>query len=128
MSSVYINCAAMISAVACLVRPDIQIRTARSGCPPCKRQKRDIARLLDRSGKAALVRRAHSSQAPRHDLAALGDELRQQTHVFVVDRLNLLHAKFADLLAAEIFAATFPATARAASRTRTTRGWAIAGG
>src|SRR5713226_2000894 len=116
----------MISAVACVLRPDIQIKTARSGCPPCKRQKRDIARLFDCSGKATLVRRAHSSQAPRHDLTALGDELRQQTHVFVVDRLNLLHAKFADLLAAEILAAAFPATARTASRTGTTRGWAVA--
>jgi hypothetical protein len=45
--------------------------------------------------------------------------LRQQPDVFVVDGLNLLHAEFANLLAAKIFAPTFAATTWSAGTGRT---------
>ncbi len=63
------------------------------------------------------MRSADARQAARHDLAAFGDELREQTHVFVVDVFDLLDAEFADLLAAKVLAATFAGTARTASGT-----------
>ena len=56
------------------------------------------------------------------DLAALGHELRQQAHVFVVDGFNFLHAELANFLAAEIFASALAsaASSRAAGTRRTT--------
>src|SRR5438132_1361854 len=42
--------------------------------PRCERQQSDIARLLDGGGETPLVRRADPGQAPRNDLAALGNE------------------------------------------------------
>src|SRR5260370_38680881 len=48
-----------------------------------------------------VVGSAHPGQATGHDLAALGHELLQQPHLFVVDVVDLLDAKLADLLAAE---------------------------
>jgi hypothetical protein len=48
------------------------------------------------------MRRAHAGQPPRHNFATLGDKLRQQAHVFVIDRFDLFGAEFAHLLAAEI--------------------------
>ena len=86
---------------------------------PGKRQQRDVARLLDGQGQTPLVRRADSGQAPRNDLAALRHELRQQPDVLVVDGLDFLHAEFANLLAAKIFAPTFAAATRAAGTRRT---------
>src|SRR4029077_4764174 len=86
-------------------------------CPPRKRQQSNIARLLDRRGQAPLMRSADPSQAPRNDFAALRHELRQQPHILVVDGLDFLHAELANLLAAEILAATFAPTA-GSSRTR----------
>jgi hypothetical protein len=50
------------------------------------------------------MRRADASQAPRDDFAAFRHELREQTHVFVIDGLNLLRAKLADFLATEVLA------------------------
>jgi hypothetical protein len=70
----------------------------------CERQQGDIARLLDRRGKAMLVRRANAGQAPGHDFTALGYKLAEQTVVFVVDVGNLLGAELADFLAPEKFA------------------------
>src|SRR5207247_9740481 len=66
--------------------------------------------------------RANTGQAARHNPATLGDKLREQPVILVIDGLNLLHAKLANLLAPEIFAATFaaPGPSRAAS-TRWTR-------
>ena len=66
-----------------------------------------------------LVRRANAGQTPRHDLAALGHELREQADVLVVDGFNLLDAELANLLAAEILASAFAAAARAAGTRRT---------
>ena len=40
-----------------------------------ERQQGDVARLLDRIGQAALVRRAYAGQTPRNDLARLGHKL-----------------------------------------------------
>src|SRR5208282_345665 len=82
-------------------------------------QQGDVARLLDRSGQTALVRRAHSGQASRSDLAALRYELRQQTHIFVIHGFDLLDAELANLLAPEEFAATFAGTASASAGTWT---------
>src|SRR5271169_468 len=90
-------------------------------CPSRKRQQRDIARLLDRSRQAALVRRAHSGQASRSDLAAFRHELRQQPHVLVIDRFDLLDAELANFLAPEKLASAFAGTTRASARTRTAR-------
>jgi hypothetical protein len=69
------------------------------------------------------MRSADSGQAARHDLAALGHELREQTHVLVVDILDFLDAELADLLAAKILAPAFTGAARAASGT-----WSAGGG
>ena len=54
-----------------------------------------------------------------HDLAALRHELGQQPDVLVIDGLNFLHAEFANLLAAKIFAPTFAAATRPARTRRT---------
>src|SRR5580658_4493301 len=72
------------------------------------------------------MRSTYSGQASRRDLAALGYELSQQTHIFVIDRFDLFNAELANFLASEEFAATFARTARASSGTRTTRTAAIA--
>src|SRR5690349_14724607 len=84
-----------------------------------KRQQRDIPRLLDRRGKAALVRRANAGQPSWHDLAALRYELREQAHVLVIDGVDLLDAEFAHLFAAEVFASAF--TSAATRRPRSAR-------
>jgi hypothetical protein len=82
-----------------------------------KRQQGDIPGLLDRSGKAPLVRSANTRQPARDDLAAFGHELGQQPNVFVVDSLNLFNAKLADLLTPEILATTFaPSTGSTGTR------------
>jgi hypothetical protein len=78
-----------------------------------KRQQSNIPRLLDGQGQTSLVRRANPGQTPWDDLAALRHELGQQPDIFVIDGLNFLHAEFANLLAAKIFAPTFAATTRA---------------
>src|SRR5262247_2672665 len=61
-----------------------------------ERQQRDIPSLLDRARKPPLMRGADSRQPPGNDLPALGDELREQTNVLVVDALDLLDAEFAN--------------------------------
>jgi hypothetical protein len=90
---------------------------ARLCCSAGKWQQSDIARLLDRQTQAALVRRANAGQTPGHDLAALGDELRQQANVFVIDRVDFLDTEFAHFFAAE----KFPSARSAFTSTRT--GW-----
>jgi hypothetical protein len=63
--------------------------------------------------------RAYSGQAPRRDLAAFRYELRQQTHIFVIDGFDLFDAELANLLAPEkLSAAAFARTARASAWTR----------
>jgi hypothetical protein len=93
---------------------------------PGKRQQRNIASLLDGPRQTALMRRAHAGQASRGDLATLGHELRQQTHVFVIDRFNLLDAELANFFAPEIFAATFARSARTATRGPRAAWWTTA--
>src|ERR1051325_3158051 len=65
-----------------------------------ERKQRGDARALDRVLQLALMQRAGAGDAARQDLPALGDELLQHLHVFVVDVLELLHAELADALAA----------------------------
>src|SRR5271165_7433742 len=92
--------------------------------PAGERQQRDVARLLDGVGQAALVRRAHAGQPPRHDLARLSYKLAEQPHVLVVHRVDLLHAELANLLAAEELPSAFArpsGTARTSARPRPTR-------
>ena len=60
---------------------------------------------------------AHARQPARNDLAALRDKALQQTNVAVGDRVDLLRAELADLLAPEELAAA-RAAARSAGRTR----------
>ena len=85
--------------------------------PCCKGQQGDIACLLDGPREAALVRGADTGQAAGHNLAALGHEALQQAHVAVRNRIDLLRAELADLLAPEELA---PARAARAAGTRTT--------
>src|SRR5579863_9719798 len=87
--------------------------------PSAEGQQRDIPRLLDGVGQAALVWRAHAGQAPGNDLAALRHESRQQAHILVVDPVDLLDAEFANFLAAEEFPAACAGTAGAAAGTST---------
>src|SRR5262249_23040513 len=65
------------------------------------RQQRDRPRALDRRLELALVQRAGARDAPRQDLAALGDEALQQLDVLPVDVLELLRAELADLAPAD---------------------------
>src|SRR5260370_31507712 len=74
-----------------------------------KGQKGDVAGVLDGRGKAALVRRAHAGEPAGDDFSPLGDKLREQAHIFVVDGVNFFHAEFANFLAAgEITAPPLP--------------------
>ena len=93
-----------------------------------KRKQGNIPRLLDRTRQSALVRRAYARQPARHYLPALGHKLLQQTNIPVRDRVNLLRAELAHLLAPEKlvpstrsrWAAT---TARSTARARRMRCW-----
>ena len=64
------------------------------------------------------MRRAHTRQPARDNLAALGNELRQPTHVCVVDRFDFFRAEFADFFAAKKFPAAWAAFASAGAGTR----------
>src|SRR5579875_1139741 len=79
-------------------------------------QQGDGAGLLDGAGQLALERRRGAREAARDDLAAVRDELLQQAHVAVGDRVDLFHGELADLLAAEELASA----ALTAGATRTT--------
>jgi len=68
-----------------------------------ERQQRDIACLFDGPGHAPLMRGANAGQAPRNDLAALGNKALQQAHIAVWNGVDFLDAELADLLAAEKF-------------------------
>jgi hypothetical protein len=63
------------------------------------------------------VRGANAGEPTGHDLAALGHKPLQQPYVAVRDRVNLLGAELADLLAAEELAASAGTTRRASART-----------
>src|SRR5215471_245811 len=89
-------------------------------CPSCERQQRYISRLLYRYRQSALMRRADPGQAARDNLSALGHELREQAHVFVVDGFDLFRTELADFLATEIFASAFAGTSAGALAARST--------
>src|SRR5580700_1593641 len=72
------------------------------------------------------MRSADSGQAARDDLATLGNKLREQAHVLVVDVLDFLDAELANLLAAEILAAAFAGATRSATRARAPGRWTLA--
>jgi hypothetical protein len=72
--------------------------------PRSERQQRNVTCTLDGRGQPALVRRAYASQPPWDDFAPLCNELPEQTHVFVVNVVDLFHAELADFLATEKFA------------------------
>ena len=63
------------------------------------------------------MRGADTGQAAGHNLAALGNEALQQAHVTVRNRVDLLRAELADLLAPEELAAARTATGTARTRT-----------
>jgi hypothetical protein len=73
--------------------------------PGGKGQQGDVACLLDGAAEPALVLGAHAGQTAGHNLAALGYEALQQTHIAVRDGVDLFGAELADLLAAKELAA-----------------------
>src|SRR6516165_3317361 len=62
---------------------------------------RVLARARDCGLQGALVLGACARDPPRLDLAALGDERRQQAYVLVVDVVDLVRAELADPAPAE---------------------------
>src|SRR5581483_4739870 len=84
-------------------------------------QQRDVAGLFDRRRQPALMRRADTGQPAWHNLATFRYKLREQANVFVIDRLDLLHAEFADFLAAKVLAPAFARPPGAAPRAWTAR-------
>ena len=76
-----------------------------------KRQQSNVAGLLDGAGQTALMRGANAGETPRNNFAALGHELLQQPDIAVRNRVDLIGAELADLLAAEELAAAAGPTA-----------------
>ena len=73
---------------------------------PCgKREQGDVPGLLDGAGQTALVGGANAGESTGHDLATLGHKPLQQPDITVRNRVNLLGAELADLLAPEELAA-----------------------
>src|SRR3954471_17163524 len=68
-----------------------------SACGARVGQQLHLAAVLDGDRDVALVLRAVARHAPGADLAAVGDELAQQTDVLVVDVVDALLAEDADL-------------------------------
>jgi hypothetical protein len=71
-----------------------------------KWQQGDVPGLLDCAGQTALVRGAHARQTARHNLAALGHKPLQQANITIGNRINLLGAELAYLLAPEELSAS----------------------
>jgi hypothetical protein len=61
------------------------------------RQQGHRARTLDGVGELALVARTTARDPARNDLAALGYEAAEPTHIFVVDEVDLVRAELANL-------------------------------
>jgi hypothetical protein len=80
-----------------------------------KRQQSDIARLLDGPCQPALMGGAYAGEAPGYYLAPLGDKLLQQAYVAIVDGIDLLDTKLADLLAAKELASSAAGAAGAST-------------
>ena len=59
---------------------------------------------------------AHTGQAPRNDLATLGDKALQQANIAVGDGVDLLGAELANLLAPEELASAGPPPGAPAGR------------
>src|SRR4030095_11259568 len=62
-------------------------------------KQRDVPRLHDCIGQAALMRRTDSGNSPGHDLGALGDQLREQFDVLVIDGIDAFHTELTNFLA-----------------------------
>jgi hypothetical protein len=98
---------------------------------PCsKGQQGDVPGLLDGTGQAALVRGANTGKPTRHNLAALSHKPLQQTNIAVRDRINLLGAELADLLAPEKLSASARSAAgttalRTTATTTRSRRWSV---
>jgi hypothetical protein len=82
----------------------------------CKRQQRDVARLLDGTREPPLMGGADAGKAPGDYLAPLGDELLQQAHIAIVDSVDLLDTELANLLAAKELASAAAGAAGASAR------------
>ena len=78
--------------------------------PRGERQQGNIPGLLDGASETALVRGANAGEPPRNNFSALGHKALQQANISVGNRVNLLGAKLADLLAAEELSAAAGAT------------------
>src|SRR5712692_1684603 len=63
----------------------------------CVRQQRDRPGALERHGQGTLVPRTGPGDAPRQDLAAIADKPAQPRNLLVIDVVDLLRAKRADL-------------------------------
>jgi hypothetical protein len=95
-------------------------RGLRASGAACERQQGDVASALDGHAEPSLVTRADAGHAPRQNLAALLNELREDVRALVVDEIHLLDTKLADFLLAEILAL---ATRASAWTTGTTTAW-----
>src|SRR6185436_15245353 len=82
----------------CWVRMSFMIVPPASARGAGVRQQRHLAGVLDRRGDVPLVLGAVAGHPTGTDLAAVGDELPQQTGVLVVDVGDLLLAENANLL------------------------------
>src|SRR5215469_12232481 len=92
-------------------------RSGAAGGAASERQQRDVAGALDGDTEPALMACAHPGHAARQDFAAFLDELRKNVGALVVDQIDFLNTKLADLLLAEklaLAAAGSAGTARAA--------------
>ncbi len=91
-------------------------------------QKRHVARVFQRNGKAALVFGAGACLAARLDFGALRDVAAQTPNILVINLTNMIHAESADLAARAKIAATSAAsrTHRTVRAIRTIRAlWAV---
>ena len=64
-----------------------------------ERQQREKTRASNGGAQLTLIMRLRPGNASRHDLAVLVDEVLQNADVFVIDLLDLLDRKTAELLA-----------------------------
>jgi hypothetical protein len=87
-------------------------------------QQGDVASLFNSARESPLVLGTHTGETARNNLASLGDKLLQQPNIAVMDRVDLLHAELADLLAPEELAST----TGSARTTWSTSTWAATAG
>src|SRR5215471_300256 len=82
--SLFTSSRRMTFTIALLVRRDV-------------RQQRHRARALDGVGDLPLVAGTTPRDAPGNDLAALGHQALESSHVLVIDEIDLLRTELADL-------------------------------